>query len=327
MGCTVIRESDVATIERLGKFDRIIKSGCHYYNCCLESVGNTRSLQLQTQSLSVETITKEQLSVTIKVGIQCKINEHSDCSDYNDRNDRIELSEKIDENSAILGSKNYGTGSYQKSIIINPQLDPIYLAIYRTSNPMQQIAQLVHTYFRSISCNFTLEQLMLSKNSLSNDLAIILNKEMIKYGYYIHNVLILDIDPPDNIKQSMNSVHASKNKRDAMINEAEAEKKAAILKAEGLSEVRRLEGIGLANQRKALTDGLKTSIGEFCNGQKLDPRELTSTIITMQYLDMLHSASANGKNTFILSSNPTAANSIEDQVRNALLSVKMSDQV
>lgn len=305
MGCSIIKESNVASVERFGKYDRIIHPGFHCYNCCTETVSVQHSIKVLTYEHQIETVTKESLSINIKVGFQFKINSDR-ILETNDL-ENIELSEK----TKLL--------SYSAPVAYK---DPIYLAIYSTHSPLAQMKQHISTYFRAVSCNYTMNELFLSKNKLSNELLKILNKEMIQYGYIILNVLILDIDPPLKVKETMNMVLASQNKRDATLNEAEADKKVAIMKAEGLCEVRRLEGVGLAKQRQAVVNGLKDSIGEFCDGQKLDPRELTSTIITMQYLDMLKDAANHGKNTFILSSNPSAANSIEEQLRNAILSTK-----
>ena len=160
--------------------------------------------------------------------------------------------------------------------------------------------------------------MFLSKSKLSDDLVGKLNKEMNQFGFSIHRALITDIDPPQNVKETMNLVLSSQNKRDAAIMEAEGRKKAAILEAEGLAKVRELEGIGLANQRKALADGLKNSISDFGGDPgKLNAEELTTTIITMQYIEMLNHAALNGKHTFIL---PTTVNTIEDQIRTGLLS-------
>jgi regulator of protease activity HflC (stomatin/prohibitin superfamily) len=105
-----------------------------------------------------------------------------------------------------------------------------------------------------------MKELFLSKQKLSGELLTLLNKEMNPYGFIILNAIILDIEPPKEVKETMNMVLSSQNKREAMINQAKAEKEAAILKAEGLCETRRLEGLGLASQRQSLVNGLKESI-------------------------------------------------------------------
>lgn len=109
----------------------------------------------------------------------------------------------------------------------------------------------------------------------------------------------------------MNKVLSSKNERETLINKAEAQKRADILHAEAQAKVRELEGIGLANQRKALSEGLKYSITNMCGENiQIDSKELTDTILAMQHIDMLNTAAMNGKNTFILDSRITKDNGI-----------------
>lgn len=317
LGCVIISESNVAVIEYLGKYDRMIQSGCHCINCFVESVPHTVSLKVQTFNTRVETITSEQLSVIITVGVQYKIN-----------NENVSYFKniKLDEESKLIESKSYKRYdiAYQTNDSISSMYDnPIYRAIYTTQNAIGQIEQYINAYFRTIGSSHTMKQLFASKNKLSNELNDILNQEMNKYGYFINAALIVDIDPPIDIKNSMNLVMASQNRREATINEAEAAKTASILKAEGECRIRELEGQGLALQRQALVDGLKLSVNGICGEEvKMNPHELTSTIITMQYIDMLNNAASHSKHTLILPVNPNSASNIEEQVRSALLSVK-----
>lgn len=319
-GCAIIDESTVGVVEYLGKYDRIIYPGCNFINCFLESVSHRPSLRLESTNVQIETVTSESLSITVTIGIQYQI----DCGNISvNRNDdvSIELSER-DEKSGLL--KNTKRVSYQNPSVPMPSYaDSIYKATYSTRDPLAQISQFINSYFRTISCNHTMKELFNSKNKLANELELYLNKEMNKYGYVIHRALIIDIDPPAQVKQTMNLVLESQNKRDAMVNAAKAEKETMILKAEGLAETRRLEGEGLALQRRALADGLKHSVTHLCGKEaELDPNELTKTIITMQYIDMLNQAAANKGNTFIMQCYPTGGTGLEEQVRSALLSVK-----
>ncbi len=324
LGCAIIDESTVGLIENFGRFDRIIYPGCNFINCITESIAHKQSLQLTTTNIKIETVTKESLSVVITVGIQYKINNENINVLHNLEVDGDEIHlEHLGENSNLLHNNRKQYKSYQNSNAIESILDnPIYKATYLTKSPEKQMDQFINAYFRTISCNHTMKELFNSKNKLSNELEQILNKEMNKFGFIICKALIVDIDPPDSVKQTMNLVLTSQNKREAMLNEAQAEKATMILRSEGIAETRRLEGIGLAQQRQALVDGLKQSVTGMCGEQaKIDPHEFTSTIITMQYIDMLHNAATSGKNTFILQCSPNAGTNIEDQVRNAILSV------
>lgn len=294
--CTVIRESNIGVVESFGKYDRMIEPGCNYLNCITDSVKREVSLQLQTSSVKVETITKEQLSIVIDVGIQYKVLQSSD-------------------NMTSMSSSTYQK-EHNEVLLYT---DGVYNAVYKSANPLAQMSQFTNAFFRSITREYTMEGLFQSKNTLSDDLCHYLNMEMNKFGYYVHKVLIVDIDPPAHVKQSMNLVLESQNKREAAVNNAQAERETMILRAQATSETRRLEGEGLAKQRQAIANGLKESVSGICGKDfELDAEEVTRTILQMQYIDMLSRAAESGKNTFIINGNP--GQGVEDSVRNAILS-------
>lgn len=327
LGCVVISESNIGAVEYLGKYDRMLQSGCHCINCILESVPHQVSLKVQTFNIQVETVTNESLSVIITVGVQYKINnENIAYANNNCKGLAQDRDLELDEKSELISKKSYQRYdvSYQARDQINSMYDnPVYKAIYTTTDPLGQMRQFINAYFRTIGSNHTMKELFTSKDKLSNALTDILNGEMNKYGYSIITALIADIDPPQTVKNTMNLVLSSQNERDAMINKAEASKQASILKAEGECRIRELEGKGLALQRQALVDGLKQSVNGLSGGQvQMDPNQLTSTIITMQYIDMLNTAASRSNHTLILPSTPNSATNFEEQVRNALLSVR-----
>jgi regulator of protease activity HflC (stomatin/prohibitin superfamily) len=348
--CVVIDEASVGVVETLGKYDRIFDSGFHCINCFFDKVTYRPSLRLETFDTCIETITKDRISVTIKIGVQYKINNENitpptihpkqieyrlkpkedndiELSSYSEKSKKVRRlsNNDISETSLLMldnQRQNHGL-SYQNAIVPMPSTDTnaIYQAVYKTRNPTGQMIQFIEAYFRGISCNYTMNDLFISKNNFSDELTSILNREMHPYGYIIFKALITDIDPPVGVKKAMNLVSESVNKREAIINNAEAEKSAKILRAEADSEVRRLEGEGLAKQRQALVEGLKQSVTGVCGDSvHMDPQQLTSTIVAMQYIDMIDRVGAQGKHTFIFSSAPNAAKTIEEQVRMAILS-------
>jgi len=327
--CTVIRETEVASIESFGKFDRILHPGFHCINCITENIGVRRNLQLQIFEHRVDTVTKDKITIDVKIGVHFKVNSDNVIQETTRKQGRrsVELSEtsSLLESGGLHSIESIERLPYQHTPVFQQLPSPndaIYKSMYTTYDPVGQIKQHVNSYLRGISCDHTMNEIFLSKNSLSNDLTTELNKTMQKYGYYIERALILDIDPPKDVRHAMNLVSESENKRTAQINQAEADKRAAILRAEANCEVRRLEGEGLAKQRQALTNGLKESMQHMCGDKEIsiDPSALTSTILTMQYIDMLDKVGATGHNTVIMSHAPSASGAIEEQFRNAILS-------
>lgn len=356
-GCVTIGESTVGVVEYLGAYDRVLRPGFSCIHCCFESVKHQLSLKLTTTDFTVETITKESLSVEIKVSLQYKIND--DNINYEPKyipgNNEIALDD-FSEKSVLIGNKKFP--SYQNANIVAPSYENnnnVYKAAYLTKNIISQMEQVIRSYFRANSRNYTMDELFVTKNKLSDDLNNLLNAEVMQYGFIVVKVFIDDIDPPKNVKATMNLVKEAENKREAIITlakaereanilkaeaereagilnaeaknktiilTAEAEKTAAILKAQGLAETRKFEGEGLSAQRQALFEGLKTTMEKYGVDTKMGQQELTNTIITMQYLDVLNTAAHNGKNTFVMRCDPSAVTSIGDQLENALMTSK-----
>jgi len=263
--------------------------------------------------MSAETVTKESLSVTMKISVQYKIRSPLDkipthIEDFELTNLSHKVADSIEHQKPKVDIDAHN--------ITFANDNPMYKAVYACHDPIHQIKQLIEGYIRSVSRDFTLLEMFQSKNLISGGIFNMLVKEMTPFGLLIHKVIIGDIDPPQNIKASMNRVLESQNQREAMINQAEAEKTAAILRAEGAFQVRKLEGEAIAAQRKAIVDGLRDITHQ--DGQVTDSKELTTTMILMQYLDVLNAAAASGRHTFILPSSPANIANIEQDVTAAM---------
>lgn len=273
-----------------------------------------------SEDMTCETVTKESLSVTMKISVQYKIrtpqekvpviaNEHE--GDFELHN----LTGKTTD--SIESQKPQGKHDPSETHHVTFANDnPMYLAVYACNNPIHQIKQLIDGYIRSVSRDYSLLEMFQSKNAISGGIYNMLAKEITPFGLLIHKVIIGDIDPPQNIKASMNRVLESQNQREALINQAEAEKTAAILRAEGSFQVRKLEGEAIAAQRRAIVEGLRDITQQ--GGHEPDSHELTTTMVLMQYLDVLNAAALNGRNTFILPSSPANITNIEADLNAAM---------
>lgn len=344
-GCVTIEESTVGLVEYLGAYDRTLRPGFSCVNCCFEKVAHTMNLKISTKDYLVETVTKESLSVTIKVSLQYKIND--DNTNYVPKfipEEKIALDD-FSEKSVLLGNKKFP--SYQNAHIQAPSYDNNnnpYKAAYLTKSIINQMEQIIQSYFRANSRDYTMNELFVSKNKLSDELHNFLNAEVMQYGYLVIKVFVSDIDPPKHVKETMNLVKEAENKREAMITlanaereasilnaeaknktiilTAQAEKEAAILRAQGLAETKRLEGEGISAQRQAIFEGVKQTIEKFGVDVRLDPEQITNTIIEMQRIEMMNTAAHNCKNTFIMKCDTKGSNNIGEQMENAILTTK-----
>jgi regulator of protease activity HflC (stomatin/prohibitin superfamily) len=308
MGCVFVGESSVRALERFGKFEQILEPGLHFYNPLVRSVRDPLSFRLQTIDYKVDTITSESLSVLIHVGLQFRI----------DNTEPREL-------YSVVVDQCEEDGATKRPVM--DRASKLYQAYYGVADPLHQMRQHIMGYFRAFAAQHTLKDLLLEQRTMSGNLVAKLNDEMNRFGYIITDCVVTDIDPPDEIKRTMNSVLSSQNRRQAMINEAEGKKAAAILEAEGLCQVKKLEGEGMSLQRQALADGLKETVEKFgCHGQDMELSALTGIILTTQYIDMLNHAAQNGSNNFILSSNPLGAVSIDEQLKSSFLATQQQQR-
>merc|ERR1712151_73570 len=144
-----------------------------------------------------------------------------------------------------------------------------------------------------------------------------LSKTMTQYGYQIIQVLITDIDPDIRVKQAMNEINSAKRLKFAVAERAEGDKILKVKSAEAEAESKYLSGVGVAKQRKAIVDGLRTSIVDFSAGiDKASTKDVMDLLLLSQYFDCIRDVgSANHcKTTFVPSSSSAA-----DDTRNALL--------
>jgi len=114
-----------------------------------------------------------------------------------------------------------------------------------------------------------------------------------------------------------------KKKKRAQQARAEGDKISKILNAEAEAKTRELAGEGIAKARKAIINGLQTSVESFQHALPgAQPSDVLVTVLMTQYMDTLKEAAGTGHNTFILPSSPGISNNMEDQFRTALLTTK-----
>ena len=148
-----------------------------------------------------------------------------------------------------------------------------------------------------------------------------LDADMAGFGYEIVNVLVTDIVPDVKVKSAMNDINAAQREQVAANARGEAEKILVVKKAEAEAESKALQGQGIANQRKAIIEGLQGSIEQF---QKVvddaTTAEVMQLVLVTQYFDTLKSIGENDKtNTLFLSHSPGSVKQISDQIMESML--------
>jgi regulator of protease activity HflC (stomatin/prohibitin superfamily) len=139
---------------------------------------------------------------------------------------------------------------------------------------------------------------------------------------------VTDIDPDARVKASMNEINAAQRLREAAIQQAEADKIRVVKAAEGEAESKALQGQGIANQRKAIIEGLKESVENFNKTiTGTNASDVMNLVLMTQYFDTLKEIGISGKsNTIMIPHSPGGMGDISEQMRNAIITANEVDR-
>ncbi|KAG9451833.1 hypothetical protein H6P81_004737 [Aristolochia fimbriata] len=241
-GCMKVDQSTLAIKETFGKFDEVLKPGCHFVPWCFgRTVVGRLSLRVEQLEVRCETKTKDNVFVNIVASIQY----------------------------CALANKAYD-------------------AFYKLSNTRQQIRAYVFDVVRASVPKLKLDEVFEQKNEIGKDVESELGKVMSDYGYKIVKALIVDIDPNELVKKSMNEINAAARLRIAANERAEGEKILQVKRAGAEAEAMFLAGVGLARQRQAIVDGLRDSVLAFAESvSSTSAKEVVEMVLVTLYFDTM----------------------------------------
>ena len=199
--------------------------------------------------------------------------------------------------------------------------EKVYDAYYKLSDPVAQIKSYVEQVILGHVPSMTLDEVFASQSSIAAAVKQELDADMAGFGYEIVNVLVTDIVPDEKVKSAMNDINAAQREQVAANARGEAEKILVVKKAEAEAESKALQGQGIANQRKAIIEGLQVSIEQF---QKVvdgaSSRDVMQLVLVTQYFDTLKSIGESDRtNTLFLSHSPSAVKEVSDQILESML--------
>jgi len=196
-----------------------------------------------------------------------------------------------------------------------------YDAFYRLTNPEEQIKSYVEQVILGHVPSMTLDDVFASQSGIASAVKQELDSDMSEFGYEIVNVLVTDIVPDAKVKSAMNDINAAQREQVAAAARGEAEKILVVKKAEAEAESKTLQGQGIANQRKAIIEGLQNSIEQFSKVVSgAGPSEVMQLVLITQYFDTLKSIGESNKtNTLFLSHSPNAVGDISQQIMQSML--------
>jgi len=269
-----VETSQVAIVQRLGKFARVAGPGLNWKTPYLEMVVRRLRMKVQQFDVQVETKTQDNVFVQIPVSIQYKI-----------------IPESVES------------------------------AYYKLSDPVKQIESMVYNVVLGHVPKMKLDDAFLNQADIAGDLRDSLDASMKEYGYSIVRVLISDIVPDQKVKAAMNDINAAQREREATVSRAETNKMLLVKQAEAEAESKRLQGEGIANQRKAIITGLKDSVEDFAKTVPgSTPQDVMQLVLMTQYFDTLKDIAANDhSNTILIPHSPNTLSDLFSQIRNAIM--------
>ncbi|MFJ1429276.1 SPFH domain-containing protein [Capnocytophaga canimorsus] len=202
--------------------------------------------------------------------------------------------------------------------------DKVYDAIYRLEYPHDQITSYVFDVVRAEVPKMRLDDVFVKKD----DIAIAVKREvqeaMETYGYDIIKTLVTDIDPDAQVKAAMNRINAAEREKVAAQYEGDAQRILIVEKAKAEAESKRLQGQGIADQRREIARGLVESV-DVLNKVGISSQEASALIVVTQHYDTLQAVGQDTNSNLILLPNSPQAGS--EMLNNMIASFAASNQI
>jgi regulator of protease activity HflC (stomatin/prohibitin superfamily) len=191
----------------------------------------------------------------------------------------------------------------------------VYDAFYKLDYPHDQITSYVFDVVRAEVPKMKLDDVFVKKDDIAIAVKSELNQAMMDYGYDIIKTLVTDIDPDSQVKEAMNRINASEREKIAAQFEGDAARILIVEKAKAEAESKRLQGQGIADQRREIARGLEESV-EVLNKVGINSQEASALIVVTQHYDTLQSiGQETNSNLILLPNSPQAgSNMLNDMV-------------
>jgi regulator of protease activity HflC (stomatin/prohibitin superfamily) len=186
--------------------------------------------------------------------------------------------------------------------------DKVYDAFYKLDYPHDQITSYVFDVVRAEVPKMKLDDVFVKKDDIAIAVKTELNDAMMDYGYDIIKTLVTDIDPDAQVKAAMNRINAADREKTAAQYEGDAARILIVEKAKAEAESKRLQGQGIADQRREIARGLEESV-EVLNKVGINSQEASALIVVTQHYDTLQSIGQETNSNLILLPNSPQAGS------------------
>lgn len=207
--------------------------------------------------------------------------------------------------------------------------EKVYDAFYKLDDAHKQITSYVFDVVRAQVPKIKLDDVFEKKDDIADIVKAQLAQVMEGFGYGILKALVTDIDPDSKVKLSMNEINAAQRLRVAATEKGEADRILKVKAAEGDAQSKALQGKGIAEQRKAIVEGLRDSVDEFRRSVPgTTAKDVMNLVLMTQYFDTLKDIGASSRsNTILIPHSPGNLASLTEQLRNAMIEANQTVEV
>ena len=220
------------------------------------------------------------------------------------------LSLKIQQLDVIIETKTLDDVFVKLKVSVQYKVirEKVYDAFYKLDYPHDQITSYVFDVVRAEVPKMKLDDVFVKKDDIAIAVKSELNDAMSDYGFDIIKTLVTDIDPDAQVKESMNRINASEREKIAAQFEGDAQRILIVERAKAEAESKRLQGQGIADQRREIARGLEESV-EVLNKVGINSQEASALIVVTQHYDTLQSIGQETNSNLILLPNSPQAGS------------------
>ncbi|MDC1379156.1 SPFH domain-containing protein [Algibacter sp.] len=226
--------------------------------------------------------------------------------------DRIsgKLSLKIQQLDVIIETKTLDDVFVRLKVSVQYKVirEKVYDAFYKLDYPHEQITSYVFDVVRAEVPKMKLDDVFVKKDDIALAVKAELNEAMSGYGFDIIKTLVTDIDPDAQVKEAMNRINAADREKTAAQYEGDAQRILIVEKAKAEAESKRLQGQGIADQRREIARGLEESV-EVLNKVGINSQEASALIVVTQHYDTLQAIGQQTNSNLILLPNSPQAGS------------------
>ena len=202
----------------------------------------------------------------------------------------------------------------------------VFEAFYKLDDPARQITAFVFDVVRARVPTMILDDVFEKKDEVADAVKNELATVMSDFGYGILKALVTDIEPDSKVKDSMNEINAAQRLRVAANEKGEAEKILRVKSAEAEAQSKALQGQGIADQRKAIVNGLRESVQDFQGGVPgATAHDVMQLVLLTQYFDTIKEVGGSDKaTTILLPHSPGGLTDIANQLRDAMIAANQA---